>query len=123
MAVIDTAWGSTHLMRNEVFSSQVKEIFRDETYARQWVNMTNELPDGMNLKINSIGELTMDEAAEATSLPTRRMDTGQFIFNIDEFQGVKVAFTDEFFEDDFMAPSVLAATPREMMRAFDVEFE
>lgn len=123
MAVIDTAWGSTHLMRNEVFSSQVKEIFRDETYARQWVNMTNELPDGMNLKINSIGELTMDEAAESTSLPTRRMDTGQFIFNIDEFQGVKVAFTDEFFEDDFMAPSVLAATPREMMRAFDVEFE
>ena len=84
MAVMDSAWGATHLMRNEVFSSQVKDIFQDEVYARQWVNMTSELPDGMNLKINSIGELTMDEAAESVELPTRRMDTGQFIFNINE---------------------------------------
>ena len=120
---MDTSWGANHLMRNEVFSNQIKEIFMDEVYARQWVNMTSELPDGMNLKINSIGELSMDEAAESTELPSRRMDTGQFIFNIDEHQGVKVDFTDEFFEDDFMAPQVLAGTAQRMMRAFDVEFE
>ena len=123
MSGFDTAWGSNHLMRNEVFSSQIKEIFMDEVYARQWVNMTSELPDGMNLKINSIGELTMSEAAEATELPDSRMDTGQFIFNFDEHQGVKVKFTDEFFEEDFMAPQILAGTTQRMMRAFDVEFE
>lgn len=123
MAVIDTAWGADHLKRNEVFSALIKEQFRDELFARSWVRMTSELPDGDNLKINSIGELTIDQAAEQTSLPERRMDTGQFIFNIDEFVGVKVAFTDEFFEDDFMAPEVLSRTPREMMRAFDEYFE
>lgn len=123
MAVMDSAWGATHLMRNEVFSSQVKDIFQDEVYARQWVNMTSELPDGMNLKINSIGELTMDEAAESVELPTRRMDTGQFIFNINEYKGTKVAFTDEMFEDDFMAAQMIARTPEKMMRAFDVQFE
>lgn len=123
MAAMDTVWGSTHLQRNEVFSAMVKEQFLDELYAKQWVRMISELPDGNNLKINSIGELTIDKAAEATSLPSRRMDTGQFVFNIDDFVGVKVEFTDEFFEDDFMAPDVLARTPQKMMRAFDEYFE
>lgn len=123
MATMDTVWGSDHLKRNEVFSQQIKEMFEDELYARQWVNMTNELPDGDNLKINSIGELTIDQAAESTQLPERRMDTGQFIFNISDYVGSKVSFTDEFFEDDFMAPQVLASTPRKMMRAFDEYFE
>lgn len=123
MAVMDSTWGSTHLMRNEVFSSQIKEMFQDETIARSLVNWTNELPDGMNLKINSIGELTLDEAAESTPLPERRMDTGQFLFNIDEYQGVKVAFTDENFQDNFMAPQILARTPEKMMRAFEEVLE
>ena len=98
-------------------------MFQDETIARGLVNWTNELPDGMNLKINSIGDLTMDEAAESTPLPERRMDTGQFVFNIDEYQGVKVAFTDENFQDNFMAPQILARTPEKMMRAFEIELE
>lgn len=123
MAVMDSLWGSTHLMRNEVFSSQIKEMFKDETIARGLVNWTNELPDGMNLKINSIGDLVWDEAAESTPLPERRMDTGQFVFNIDEYQGVKVAFTDENFQDNFMAPAVLARTPEKMMRAFEEALE
>lgn len=122
-SVMDTAWGQDYLRRNEVFSSQIKEAFRDETLAKQWVNINNELPDGVNLKINSFGELSMSEAAEGVSLPISRMDMGQYIFNIDEFQGIKVAFSDEFFEDDFMAPNALARTPMEMMRAFDVEYE
>ena len=123
MAVMDSAWGSTHLMRNEVFSSQLKEMFRDETFARGLVNWTNELPDGVNLKINSIGDLTLDEAAESTPLPERRMETGQFIFNIDEYQGVKVAFTDENLMDNFMAGQAVASTANRMMRAFDEVLE
>lgn len=123
MAVMDSAWGSTHLMRNEVFSSQIKEMFEDETVARGLVNWTNDLPDGQNLKINSIGDLPLDEAAESTPLPERRMDTGQFIFNIDEYQGVKVAFTDENLQDNFMAPQAMARTPEKMMRAFEQTLE
>jgi hypothetical protein len=121
--MIDSSWGATHLRRNEVFSSQVKEMFRDELYAKSWVKMTSELPDGDNLKINSFGSLTIDQGGERVSLPSRRMDTGQFIFNIPEFVGVKAEFTDEFFEDNFMANEVLTRTPVEMMRAFDEYFE
>ena len=51
------------------------------------------------------------------------MDTGQFTFNIDEFKGLKTAFTDHFFETDFLAPQVLQRTPDEMARAMDVYLE
>ena len=45
------------------------------------------------------------------------------VFNINEFPGVKVPFTDKFLEDDFLAPAAIAALPRKMKRAHDEYFE
>lgn len=123
MALMDSVWGSTHLKRNEVFTSQIKEMFEDQIFAQNWVRMINDFGDGDNYKISSIGELQIDQMAESTALPERRPDTGQFIFNINEFVGVKVPFTDKFLEDDFLAPAAVASLPRKMKRAFDEYYE
>lgn len=123
MSVMDTVWGATHLKRNEVWSQQLKEIFEDQLMAQQYVNWVTEFPDGDNFKISSIGQAVIDDVTEGEALPTRRFDTGQFVFNINQFKGSKYAFTDKFFEDDFLAEQVLAATPRKMMRALDEEVE
>lgn len=122
MAGIDSTWGSTHLQRNEIFSAQMKEMLRDELVAQQYVRFLTDIPSDSirtELKINSIGSLQVDDWAESVSLPNRRMDTGQFTFNIDEFKGLKVAFTDHFFETSFQANEVLSQTPFEMKRAHD----
>ncbi len=116
---MDSSWGSTHLMRNEVWNAQLKDMFEDELFVSTWVNWISGFPDGDNFKISSLGELPIDQKQEGQQLPTRRMDTGQFVFNIDQFPGTKVAFTDEFFEDDFLAGATLAETPKKMKRAFD----
>lgn len=123
MAIMDSVWGSTHLKRNEVFTSQIKEMFEDQIFAQNWVRMINDFGDGDNYKISSIGELQIDQMAESTALPERRPDTGQFVFNINEFVGVKVPFTDKFLEDDFLAPAAVASLPRKMKRAFDEYYE
>lgn len=123
MALMDSVWGSTHLKRNEVFTSQIKEMFEDQIFAQNWVRMINDFGDGDNYKISSIGELQIDQMAESTQLPERRPDTGQFVFNINEFVGVKVPFTDKFLEDDFLAPAAVASLPRKMKRAFDEYYE
>ena len=120
---IDSAWGNTHFHRNEIFSTMLKDAFRQELFASAWVNWLNDFTDGSNYKINSIGELTIDQAAEGTALPDRRPDSGQFVFNINEFVGTKVSLTDVFFEDDFMANQVLATIPERMRRAFDEYLE
>jgi len=126
MAGIDSTWGSTHLKRNEIFKAQIKEMLQDELMAHSWVNWMNEIPGDSirtELKVNSIGELELDDWFESKSLPDRRMDTGQFKFNIDEFKGVKVPFTDHFFETSFQANEVLSRTPAKMKRALDEYME
>lgn len=123
---MDSTWGSTHLQRQEIFSTQVKEMFEDQKFARQFVRWINDIPmDSIatTLKISSVGNLTMDQAAESKSLPSRRMDTGQFQFNIDEFPGLKVEFTRTFMEEDFLASQVMAMTPKKMMDAMDAYLE
>lgn len=118
MTGLNSSWGNNHMHRNEIFNTMLKDVLRDDVYAEQWVNYIGDFTDGSNYKINSVGELTIDQMAEATSLPDRRPDSGQFVFNINEFVGVKVPFTDVFLEDDFMAPQVLATLPDRMTRAF-----
>ena len=123
---IDQSWGSTHLQRSEIFRQMFKDLNQEPTMASQWVNWIGDIPmDSIRteLKVNSIGELEVDTWEESKALPERRMDTGQFTFNIDEFKGVKVPFTDHFFETSFQANQVLAETPAKMKRAHDVYLE
>ena len=121
---LDTSWGNTHLHRNEIFSAKVKQQLRDDVFASTFVNFMGEIPvDGSNFKINSIGELTMDQAAEATSLPDRRPDTGQFVFNYNEYVGLKTSYTDDFLEEDIMANQALSVLPERMTRAFEEYLE
>lgn len=126
MAGIDSTWGATHLRRNEIFSAQMKEMLRDELIAQQYVRFLSDIPSDSirtTLKINSIGSLQVSDWEEHVSMPGQRMDSGQFTFNIDTFKGVKVPFTDHFFETDFQANEVLAQTPFEMKRALDEDME
>jgi hypothetical protein len=122
MAGIDSTWGSTHLQRSEIFAAQMKDLLRDELIASQFVRTLTDIPSdsiATELKINSIGSLSVSDWKESVSMPAQRMDTGQFKFRISEFIGNKVEFTDHFFETSFQANEVLAATPVEMKRALD----
>src|SRR5690554_546605 len=106
MAGIDSTWGSTHLQRSEIFSAQMKEMLRDELVAQQYVRWLTDIPSDSirtELKINSIGSLQVNDWQESVQLPSQRMDTGQFTFNINQFKGNKVEFTDHFFETSFQA--------------------
>lgn len=126
MAGIDSTWGSTHLQRNEIFSAQMKEMLRDELVAQQYVRWLSDIPSDSirtELKINSIGSLQVNDWKESVAMPSQRMDTGQFTFNIDEFIGNKVELTDHFFETSFQANEVLSQVPFEMKRAFDEYLE
>jgi len=120
---LDSTWGNDHMHRNEVFNTMLKQVLRDDLFAEQWVNYIGDFTDGSNYKINSVGELTVDQMAEATSLPDRRPDSGQFVFNINEFPGIKTSYTDVFLEDDFMANQVLATLPDRMTRAMEEYME
>lgn len=123
---IDQSWGSTHLQRSEIFRQELKMRQEEPTIAQQWVNWIGDIPGDSirtTLSVNSISALEVDTWEESKALPERRMDTGQFTFNIDEFKGLKVALTDHFFETSFQANQVLSQVVPEMKRAHDVYME
>lgn len=123
---IDRSWGSTHLERSEIFRQELKMRQEEPTIAQQWVNWIGDIPGDSirtTLSVNSIGALEVDTWEESKSLPERRMDTGQFTFNIDEFKGLKVALTDHFFETSFQSNQILGQVVPEMKRAHDVYME
>ncbi len=121
--MLDSTWGNDHMHRNEVFNTMLKQVLRDDLFAEQWVNYIGDFTDGSNYKINSVGELAVDQMAEGTSLQVRQPDSGQFVFNINEFPGIKTAFSDVFLEDDFMANQVLQTLPDRMTRAMEEYLE
>ena len=68
---------SEHLIRSEVWSSQLKEVLEDELQAQQYVNWMSEFPDGTTFTIPSIGQAQVDDYVEDTPVKYRPLDTGE----------------------------------------------
>lgn len=123
MSNMNTIWGADHLERSQVWSTMIKKSLEDDLDAQKWVNWLTEFPDGAQFNISSVGDFVIDEMQEGIPLASRRPDTGQFQFVINNSVGNKAAYTDEFMEDDFLAPQVVNATPVKMKRALDEYIE
>jgi len=59
------------LTRSEVWSSELKEILRDEMMAQRYVRMLEGFPDGDQFTIPSIGQAQVDNYAEDTAVVYR----------------------------------------------------
>lgn len=123
MSGMNTIWGADHLERSQIWSTMIKEALQDDLEAQRHVNWLTEFPDGAQFNISSIGEFSVDQMQEQVPLPARRPDTGQFNFQINHSIGNKAYYTDEFMEDDFLAPQVVNSTPVKMKRALDEYIE
>ena len=76
---------SGHLIRSEVWSSQLKEVLEDELQATTYVNWMSEFPDGNTFTIPSIGQAVTDDYSENSAVKYRALDTGEFQFSIGWF--------------------------------------
>lgn len=80
-----TTTNTEALRRSEVWSSQLKELIRDELDAQRWVHWLSEFPDGDQFTIPSIGDATVRDYSENTAVLYDALDTGEFTFNISEY--------------------------------------
>jgi hypothetical protein len=83
--MIDTG-NSGHLIRSEVWSSQLKEVLEDELQGQGYVNWMNEFPDGTTFNIPSIGQAQTDDYSENDSIQYRALDTGNFQFTVNKYK-------------------------------------
>lgn len=118
-----TTGNSTHLIRSEIWSSELKEILRDEMMAQKYVRMLSGFPDGDQFTIPSIGQLQVSDYAENEAITYLPMDTGEFTFTIDQYLQSGAFITKKNQQDAFYASQLEASFVPEMERALMAHFE
>lgn len=111
------------LRRTEVWSSQIKEILKDELQAQTYVNWLNEFPDGDQFNIPSIGQTQVDDYSENEPVTYRQFDTGEFNFVIDQYKSSGVYITKKALQDGFYMSQLQSKFMPEMERAMMVDVE
>ena len=111
------------LTRSEVWSSELKEILRDEMMAQRYVRMLDGFPDGDQFTIPSIGQAQVDNYAEDTAVVYRPMDTGEFTFSIDKYLSSATYITKKAEQDSFYSAELMSRFVPEQERAIMAHFE
>ena len=111
------------LTRSEIWSTELKEILRDEMMAQKYVKMLDGFPDGDQFTIPSIGQAQVDNYAEDTAVEYRPMDTGEFTFTIDKYLSSASYMTKKAMQDAFYASEMMSRFVPEQERAIMSHFE
>ena len=118
-----TTANTTLLTRSEVWSSELKEILRDEMMAQRYVRMLDGFPDGDQFTIPSIGQTQVDNYVEDAAVIYRPLDTGEFTFTIDKYLSSATYMTKKAEQDAYYASELMSRFVPEQERAIMAHFE
>ncbi len=120
-----TSAGDTNLIRQNLWSRDIKELLLDELSAMRFVRVISDFPDGYVINIPSIGEAEVADFNENMAIKYNALDTGNFTFSFDKYKYSANAMSEKFKRDSFYSADVLAAfVPREhraLMVAVEVD--
>lgn len=114
-----------HLIRSNLWSSQIKEVLEDELMGTRYVDMISDFPDGDTLNIPSIGQAEVLDYDEGQAIRYTGMDTGNFTFSINKYKSSATYITEKMKQDSFyMSRLVSAFVPKQsraIMKAMEVD--
>lgn len=90
-----------HLIRSNLWSSQIKEVLEDELMGMKYVDMITDFPDGDTINIPSIGQHEVYDYAEGQAVRYTAMDTGNFTFSITDYKASATYITNKMKQDSF----------------------
>lgn len=103
-----------HLIRSDLWSSQLKEIFLDELYALRYIDWLDGFPDGDLFHIPSIGQAEAQDYEEGQAITYSQLDTGEFLFRVTEYVQSGHYITNKMKQDSFyMNQLVSSFVPKE----------
>jgi hypothetical protein len=114
-----------HLVRSNLWSSQLKEVLEDELFATKYVDMITDFPDGDTLNIPSIGQAEVLDYDEGQSVRYTGMDTGNFTFTINKYKSSATFITEKMKQDSFymsrLVSSFVPKQHRAIAKAMEVD--
>lgn len=118
-----TTTNTDHLRRSEVWSSQLKEVLKDELNAQGYVGWLTEFPDGDQFTIPSIGDLPVRDYTEGNPVIYDALDTGEFTFSINHYKSAGTYITNKAKQDGYYMAKLVAGFVPKQARALSEELE
>ena len=112
-----TTTNNQHLIRSNLWSSQLKEVLEDELFAQKYVDMITDFPDGDTLNIPSIGQAEALDYVEGQAVRYTAMDTGNFTFQITEYKQSATYITEKMKQDSFYMSRLVSSFVPKQARA------
>lgn len=106
-----------HLVRSNIWSSQLKDVLEDELIAQRWVRFMTDFPDGDTWNIPSIGQMTAYNFSEGDAIQYSAMDTGNFTFTITEYMASATYITEKMKQDTFYMNELVSSFVPKQHRA------
>lgn len=106
-----------HLIRSNLWSSQIKEVLQDELIAMKYVDMLSEFTDGDTFNIPSIGQAESNDYVEGQAIRYSAMDTGNFTFSVDQYKSSATYITEKMKQDSMYASRLIASFVPKQSRA------
>ena len=112
-----------HLIRSNLWSSQIKEVLLDELFATKYVDLITDFPDGDTLNIPSIGQAEVLDYDEGQAVRYTAMDTGNFTFTINKYKSSATYITNKMKQDSFYMSRLVSSFVPKQSRAISKAME
>lgn len=113
-----------HLVRSNLWSSQIKDVLLDELYGMRYVDMITDFPDGDTLNIPSIGQAESYDYVEGQPIKYTAMDTGNFTFSVTDYKASATYITNKMKQDSFymsrLVSEFVPSQHRALMKSMEV---
>lgn len=112
-----------HLIRSNLWSNQIKEVFDAELLGWRYVEMITDFPDGDTINIPSIGQAETLDYTEGQAIRYTAMDTGNFTFTITKYKSSATYITNKMKQDSFYMSRLVSSFVPKMNRAIQTAME
>lgn len=117
--------GNSHLVRSNLWSSQIKEVLLDELIGMRYVDLITDFPDGDTINIPSIGQSESYDYVEGQPIKYTAMDTGNFTFSVNQYKASATYITNKMKQDSFymsrLVSSFVPKQHRAIMKAMELD--
>lgn len=112
-----------HLIRSQIWSTRLKEIFLADLFAMKYVDWLTDFPDGEVINIPSLGQMDAFDYEEGQPVKYTALDTGNFQFRITDYVASATYITNKMKQDSFYTARLEAAFVPKQARAIQERME
>lgn len=117
------SFSDDHLIRSNLWSKDLKEIFEAEFQGMKYVRMLTDFPDGDTLNIPSIGQAEASDYVEGQAVKYTPMDTGNFTFSITNYKQSGTYIYDKYKQDMYYMNELVSSFVPKQARAIMAAME